>query len=291
MYNVLFDVLALAPLYGIVALGFVIIYRFTGVLNFAQGSLFVVGAYLFYVAVELWRLPFVVGLLITAAGGVLVGIIVYELAIRPLSGRSVLAIILVTIAFGSVVQGMLLLFFSARPYSLPSVQSFANIPVLNFGGHQLPLASALMTTAYLVSLAGLGFVFRYLAIGIRGRAAGENPMLASYRGIRVHWVFGAAWTIASALAFVAGAIHVLNHQLSPAIVEVALHGFAAAMVGGLDSIWGTFVGAILVALGVSIAFQFVNPLLSDVMPFAIMLAVLYVRPWGLWGSAELIDRV
>lgn len=291
MLNVLFDVLVLAPLYGMVALGFVIIYRFTGVLNFAQGALFTVGAYLLYLCLEIWHLPFSVSMALVLAGGAAVGIVIYLVAIKPLSGRSVLAIILVTIALGSIVQGILILLFSARPYSLGSIRVFADMSVLNIGGHQLPVASALMMAVYVVLLLALGFAFRYLAIGIKGRAAGENPTLASYRGVRVYWVFGIAWAIATGSAFLAGAIHVMNHQLSPAIVEVALHGFAAAMVGGLDSVWGTLLGAVLVALGVSVAFQFVNPLLSDVVPFAIMLAVLYVRPWGVWGSAELIDRV
>lgn len=291
MLNVLFDVLVLAPLYGMVALGFVIVYRFTGVLNFAQGGFFAVGAYLLYVVLERWQLPFWLTMGIVIAGGVLFGLVIYALAIRPLSGRSVLAIVLVTIAFGSVVQGTLFLLFTARPYTLASIQPFADLSVASIGGHQLTVASVLMMAAYATSLLALGFTFRFLSIGIKGRAAGENPILASYRGVRVHWVFGIAWAVATATAFLAGAIHVLNHQLSPAIVEVALHGFAAAMVGGLDSLWGTVFGAVLVALGVSIAFQFVNPLLSDVMPYVIMLAVLYVRPWGLWGSAELIDRV
>lgn len=291
MANVVFDVLVLAPLYGMVALGFVIIYRFTGVLNFAQGALFAVGAYLLYVCLELWHLPFAICMAVVGAGGAFVGVAIYLVAIKPLSGRSILAIILVTIALGSIVQGILILFFSARPYSLLSIRDLADAPVFNVAGHQLPVASALMTAIYLILLLILTFAFRFLSIGIKGRAAGENPALASYRGIRVYWVFGLAWAIATSCAFLAGAIHVMNHQLSPAIVEVALHGFAAAMVGGLDSIWGTLLGAVLVALGVSIAFQFVNPLLSDVVPFAIMLAILYVRPWGVWGSAELIDRV
>ncbi|MGN6462885.1 MAG: branched-chain amino acid ABC transporter permease [Pseudolabrys sp.] len=289
--NVLSDVLVLTPLYGMVALGFVIIYRFTGVLNFAQGSLFAIGAYLFYLAVEKWHLSLPVAMGSVIIGGFAFGLLLYSFIIRPLSGRSVLAIILVTIALGSVVQGVLFLGFTARPYNLPSVQAFADRAVISIGGHQQSAASVLMMIVYGIILACLGLTFRYLSIGMKGRAAGENPVLASYRGIRVHWVFGVAWAIATVTAFLAGAIHVLNHQLSPAIVEVALHGFAAAMVGGLDSIWGTLVGALLVAFGVSVAFQFVNPLLSDVMPYAIMLVVLYVRPWGVWGSPEVIDRV
>lgn len=291
MLNVLSDVLVLTPLYGMVALGFVIIYRFTGVLNFAQGALFAIGAYLLYLAVEKWHLSLPVAMGVVVAGGFVFGLLLYSFVIRPLSGRSVLAIILVTIALGSVVQGALFLGFTARPYTLPSVQAFADRAVVSVGGHQQSAASVLMMVIYGIILAGLGLTFRYLPIGMKGRAAGENPVLASYRGIRVHWVFGVAWAIATVTAFLAGAIHVLNHQLSPAIVEVALHGFAAAMVGGLDSIWGTLVGALLVALGVSVAFQFVNPLLSDVMPYVIMLMVLYVRPWGVWGSPEVIDRV
>jgi branched-chain amino acid transport system permease protein len=288
---VLADVLALAPLYGTVALGFVIIYRFTGVLNLAQGALFAVGAYVFYVASEVIGIPFVAALLLVTILGFVFGLALYATLFRPLSGRSVLAIILVTIAFGAVVQGALILLFTARPYSLKALKYLeANLLTLP-GGHHVPSASVIMLVVYFVLLIGLGSLFTYLTAGMRGRAAGENPVLASYRGIRVHWVFAMAWAIAACTAFLSGSIYILNHQLSPNIAEVALHGFAAAMVGGLDSISGTLLGAVIVAAGVSIAFQYVNPLLSDVMPYVIMFIVLYVRPWGMWGSPEMIDRV
>jgi branched-chain amino acid transport system permease protein len=219
------------------------------------------------------------------------GLALYTTMFKPLSGRSVLAVILVTIALGTVVQGGLILLFTARPYSIKTLKhleaSLWSLP----GGHHVSAASMLMLVVYFVLLVGLGALFTYLSAGMRGRAAGENPVLASYRGIRVHWVFGIAWAIAAFTAFLSGSIYILNHQLSPNVAEIALHGFAAAMVGGLDSIAGTLLGAILVAAGVSIAFQYVNPLLSDVMPYVIMFVVLYVRPWGIWGSPEMIDRV
>lgn len=291
MGAVLSDILVLSPLYGMVALGFVIIYRFTGVLNFAQGALFAIGAYLFYLAVEQARMPFVLALLLVGGIGFAFGLGLYVTVFRPLSGRSVLAVILVTIALSTVVQGALILCFTARPYSL-SRMTFLEGSLLTLpGDHLFPRAALLMMLVYGLFLIGLGTLFRYLAAGVKGRAAGENPILASYRGIRVHWVFGAAWAISTLAAFLAGSVYIVNHQLSPSVAEVALPGFAAAMVGGLDSITGTLLGAIMVAAGVSIAFQFVNPLLSDVMPYVIMFLVLYLRPWGIWGSPEMIDRV
>jgi branched-chain amino acid transport system permease protein len=285
------DILVLAPLYGMVALGFVIVYRFTGVLNFAQGALFAIGAYLAFVACEQFKIPLIPTLLLITVLGFLFGLALYVIVFRPLSGRSVLAVVLVTIALGTIAQGALILLFTARPYNVNSLKfleaSLFTLP----GGHQFSGAGLMMLAIYLIFLAGLGPCFQYLKIGIKGRAAGENPLLASYRGIRIHWVFGVAWAIATLSAFLAGAVYVGNHQLSPTITEVALYGFAAAMVGGLDSISGTLPGAVVVAAGVSIAFQFVNPLLSDVMPYIMMFIVLYVRPWGLWGSPEMIDRV
>jgi branched-chain amino acid transport system permease protein len=285
------DILALAPLYGTVALGFVIIYRFTGVLNFAQGAIFSVGAYIFYVLVEQVAIPFVPALFLVIVCGFGFGLGLYATVFKPLSGRSVLAVILVTIALATVVQGALILLFTAKPYSIRALK-YLEVTVQTMpGGHPVSAATALMFVVYFVLLIGLGLLFTYLRIGMRGRAAGENPILASYRGIRVHWVFGVSWALAALTAFMSGSIYILNHQFSPSAGEVALHGFAAAMVGGLDSIGGTLLGAIIVAAGVSVAFQYVNPLLSEVMPYVIMFIILYVRPWGIWGSPEMIDRV
>lgn len=288
--SVVVDVLSLAPLYGLVALGFVIVYRFTGVLNFAQGALFAVGAYVFYAATEHLGLPLIPALVFASVIGFLVGLLLYQTLFRPLGGRSVLAVILVTVALGSVAQGLMILIFTGRPINLATFHYLVEEIPMPLGGG-LSGAAILLLGTYLVFLCGLGGMLHYLRAGIRGRAAGENPTLASYRGVAITWVFGLAWGASTFLAFLAGSIYIVNHQLTPTIAEVALHGFAAAMVGGLDSIAGTLIGSLIVALGVSIAFQYVGPVLSDVMPYLIMFIVLFIRPWGVWGSSEMIDRV
>lgn len=288
--SVVLDVLSLAPLYGLVALGYVIVYRFTGVLNFAQGALFAVGAYVFYVAAERLGLPLIPTLIIASAIGFLIGLLLYQTLFRPPGGRSILAVILVTVALGSVAQGLMILVFTGRPLNLVAFQNLTEEIPMPFGGG-LSGAAILLLGIYLILLSGLGWMLHYFRIGIRGRSAGENPTLASYRGVAITWVFGLAWGASTLLAFLAGSIYIINHQLTPTIADVALHGFAAAMVGGLDSIAGTLVGSLIVALGVSIAFQYVSPVLSNVMPYLIMFVVLFLRPWGVWGSSEMIDRV
>lgn len=287
---VLSDVLTLAPLYGVVAIGFVIVYRFTGVLNFAHGGVVAIGAYLMYFVTERLGFPLGVSFAITLIGGAALGVIMYAVLFRPLSGRSLFAVVLVTIALGIVIEGAITLIFGGLPRTLTQVEFTRDLHRLG-AGVDVNTGSLFMLGLYVAVLAMLGIGLRYSRVGVRGRAAGENAQLASFRGVNVHLIFAIAWAVAMASGVAAGGLHVTTHNVTPGVAGVAFKAFPAALVGGMDSTWGTVFGAVLVAVGESLAFQLGSPLLSDAMPYAIMLVVLFVRPWGLFGTRELIDRV
>jgi len=288
---VISDVLGVAPLYGVVAIGFVLVYRFTGVLNFAHGSLVALGAYCAYVAwthFGISSVPVLVAVSMVVGAGI--GGLLYAILIRYLIGRPTIAIVLVTIAVGIVLNGLMQMVFTSAPLTVPNTEFAAQLTSLP-GGITMSYASAVLLAIYVCLVTDLPVVLRYSRLGIQSRAAGEDPKLASYRGINVHVVFASAWAAATLAAFSAGTLYSMTHPVSISIGILAFKGFPAAMVGGMDSIRGTLVGAVIVATGEALAFQFVNSLLSDVVPFAIMIIVLFVRPWGLFGTRELIDRV
>jgi branched-chain amino acid transport system permease protein len=136
------------------------------------------------------------------------------------------------------------------------------------------------------------FVFLRLSpIGIRMRAAGERPLLASQRGINFHGVFALSWALAAFTGAIAGMLYASNVRLEPSLGILGLRAFAVALVGGLDSLGGVIPAALLVAAVEVASVRWGNPLLSDVSPFVCLLVMLLIRPWGLFGTKEELERV
>ncbi len=284
------DVLSLAPLYGVLATGFVVIYRFTGVLNFGHGALTMLGAYAIYFAsTELGAGP-VAAVALTAIAGAATGALVYFVLMRPMDGRPVFATVLITLALAIVVESAVALVWTSAPKHLPESYEFAS-RVSDLGPVSISAADAMMWALYLATLGGLLASLRWTRFGIRGRAAAEDPLLAAYRGINIQAVFLAAWMIATATAFLAGGVYATTHEVVPTIGLLAFKGFAVAMVGGLDSVVGTVAGAVLVATAEAVAVHHIDPQFVVIVPYAAMVLVLLVRPWGLWGTREELDRV
>jgi len=150
----------------------------------------------------------------------------------------------------------------------------------------------LATVVTAVDVFGALFLFlRFSPIGIQMRAAGERALLASQRGINFQFIFALAWALAAFCGGLAGMLYACNIRLEPSLDVLGLKAFAVALVGGLDSLAGVIPAAILVAGIEVLSIRYGNPLLSDVSPFLCLLAMLLVRPWGLLGTKEELDRV
>ena len=143
----------------------------------------------------------------------------------------------------------------------------------------------------LVTFILLFLFLRFGTWGIRMRAAGQNPLLAAQRGINLHAIFALAWGLSTFTGAIAGMLIALDSGLDSTMVMIGLKAFPAALVGGLDSLVGALVGAIIIA-GVEVGvIRFIDPLLADVVPFLVLIATLFIRPWGLFGTREELDRV
>ena len=158
--------------------------------------------------------------------------------------------------------------------------------------------SARISAAGLVLVLGTaavyGGLFLFLRLsrwGIRMRAAGQNPLLAAQRGIRLHGIYALAWGLATFTGGLAGMLIACDSALDQTMVTIGLKAFPAALVGGLDSLLGALLGSLIVAGAEVLLINYVDPLLSDVVPFLVLLAMLVVRPWGLFGTREELDRV
>jgi branched-chain amino acid transport system permease protein len=289
--QLLVNIMVLTAIYALISCGYVLIYRVSRVLNLAHGELMLLGAYLLYTTASLTGGNPIMAFGLATVLGLAVGALVYLFLMRRMTGEMVLAAVLCTIALGVMLRGATVLIWSAQARHPLETLGWSNPPLILLGDARISLISAILIVAtamvYLALFAFLGFT-RW---GIRMRAAGQNPLLASQRGIQLHGVYALAWGLSTFTAGLAGMLISLDSRLDGTMVMLGLKAFPAVLVGGLDSLAGALIGSAIVAIAEVLLIQYVNPLLSDVVPFVVLLAVLVVRPWGLFGSKEELDRV
>jgi branched-chain amino acid transport system permease protein len=285
------NIVVLAAIYALIACGYVLIYRVSRVLNLAHGELMMLGAYLLLVTASFFgghpAVAFVVALLLSLT----VGILVYVLLMRKMTGEMVLAAVLATVALGVFLRGLVVLVWSAQQQYPAKSLGFVNAAIELPGGARISTGAALLVVSTAAIYAALFTFLRFGRWGMRMRAAGQNPLLAAQRGINLHAVYALAWGLSTLTGSLAGMLIALNSGLDSTMVLIGLKAFPAALVGGLDSLAGALVGALIVASAEILLIHYVDPLLSDVVPFLVLIAMLVVRPWGLFGTREELDRV
>ena len=293
--SLIFDILKLAGMYVLLSLGFVIIYRASRVLNLAQPGLILMSAFLalkylpqsFDSPITLPKILLVTGILIL--GGAVIGTLSFRFLIQPLSGSSRISIVLMTLA------GLFLL-ESVADIAWPGVTGFMGAPGSNTG-YQLTDNTYIRLFDLIPPLVG-GIVWGLLLLfyrvsrqGKRVRAVAENASLAARRGIIINHIGALSWAFAVIVAVIAGVTMGTQGVVSSLIVATSLKGFTVALVGGLDSIEGVVPAALLVATLEVVTVRWVDQQWSEAVPFAILLIVLMVRPWGLFGRTEELERV
>ena len=208
-----------------------------------------------------------------------------------MTGEMVLAAVLSTIALGIFLRGMAVLIWTAQQQYPLAKLGFVNFPILLPGGARISVCAAILVLTTAVVYGALFGFLRYGRWGVRMRAAGQNPLLAAQRGINLHTIYALAWGLSTLTGSLAGMLIALDSGLDATMIVIGLKAFPAALVGGMDSLIGALVGALIVAGSEVLAIHFIDPLLSDVVPFAVLIAMLVVRPWGLFGTREELDRV
>ena len=280
--------LTLGAVYALVALGVVLIFRATDTFNFAHGHFMLLGAFL----VGKWQLdskaPFalvlVASLLIVGA----VGALLYWLILRRTVGRPHFIPVIATLGFAAVADGAMSRIFGSRQYALrmPGLPS-GNTTVL---GASFSTASLVITAFAIVLATAVVLAFRYTTIGIKVRAAGQDPLLASQRGINVHWVYVGSWAFSCILAAVAGIAYGSINVANPGMIELAMLAFPAALLGGLDSIPGSLVGGLSIGVVQGFVASYVGGEYVNVTTYLLLLVVMLIRPQGLFGTQK-VSRV
>jgi branched-chain amino acid transport system permease protein len=285
------NIMVLAAIYALIACGYVLVYRVSRVLNLAHGELMMLGAYMLLATASLFAGNPLTAIAAALALSLLVGILVYVLLMRKMTGEMVLAAVLATVALGVLIRGAVVLVWSAQQQYPAQTLGVSNPPIELVGGARISSCAALLVVTTAIVYAALFLFLRFGRWGVRMRAAGQNPLLAAQRGINLHAIYALAWSLSTLTGSIAGMLIALDSGLTSTMVIIGLKAFPAALVGGLDSLAGALVGALIVAAAEVLLIHHVDPLLSDVVPFLVLIAMLIVRPWGLFGTREELDRV
>jgi branched-chain amino acid transport system permease protein len=277
--NLFVGIIVLAGVYAIANVGFVLLYKGTGVPNFAQGGLLMLGAYVMstsgLVGHSYWP-----ALVLTCVVMGIVGALIYVFIMRWLLGAVEFEKVVLTFVVASAITQIIELIWGTSSRAVP-VSS--NHQFLLLGGH-VAVQGIESTVVILVVIVGLMTVLSRTLLGLRMRALAENESLAVYRGIRVHRLSAIAWVIASVCAAVAGVTYAEVSSVSLSMADIGLLAFPAAVLGGLDSIGGTIIGALIIAAVLNLSQYYLGGVWGVVVEYAAMLLVLMVLPFGLFGS-------
>ena len=272
---------------ALVALSFVLIYKGTGVVNFAVGEFMMLGAYLYYAGAVSFGLPpwaaFVVSLLVTG----ILAILVERAVLRPLSGQPAVAVMMATIGMASIIHGGVEAIWGGDTYSPPTL--LPRTP-LTMGEILIP-GTVLGNFAVAVLLIG-GFLafFRYSKTGIALRATASDPVTAATLGINIDFSQRLTWVLSGLVGTVAGVLIASSAGLSPLLAAAALGVFAAIILGGLDSILGAIVASVLLGWVEALGAGYLGGKSRDILPFVVVLVILVVRPYGMFGTRS-IERL
>jgi branched-chain amino acid transport system permease protein len=297
--------LAIGVQFALIVLGFVVIYRATGVINFAQGAFVVLGAYLAYNAITTWGLPFYVSVAVAMIGCAIVGVLIEFLILRRMIGQPVYAVIMITIGLLIIMQEIPTMIWGGDNLVLGDPWGADSVTAGNVVIETKNIAILVMAA---IVLAGFFLLFRYTRIGIAMRATALDQEVALAQGISAKRVFAVSWAIAGAVGALAGITAAAGAaaNVQPALGFVALIAFPAMILGGLDSPLGAVIGGVIIGVTQTLTQGWVTGILhfgwlpeapdflgagfEDVMPYLVMIVILLVRPFGLFGTKE-VERV
>ena len=286
-----FNGLSLGSIYALLALGFVVIFKATEVVNFAHGSILALGAYAIARFSFTSHINFYLSVLLGVAVAGLLALIIERGLVRTMAGRSVIAVSIMTIGVDLIVRTETTRRIGVDVLTLGDPWRDG---IVRFAGLLLPTARVVAICTALVLLGAFFLWFKFSSFGIAMRASAEDIETASLMGIRLGRVSAVAWVLAGALAAVAGVFLTAfpSAGLDASTGDVALRAFPAAILGGLDSTSGAVVGGLIIGVaevltaGYQSNLSFLGRGFDQVMPYVVMVAVLLVRPTGLFGTRE-----
>ena len=294
--QLVFAGVALGCIFALIGLGFSIIFKASEVINFAQGELLLVGAYIVSAGVFEWHLPFLLALLLGLAVTVAIGLLFERLVLWRMIGRPVFSILMITIGLDIVLGTIVIVAWGSNP--IPAATPFGVTSGLNIGGVHFGTNDIWTIIVTVLLCAALFYFFRFTKYGLAMRATALDQEAALAVGINIRTVYALAWGIAAAIATIGGVFLAIDSfAIDPTFGSTALLAFPAIILGGLDSVSGAVVGGIIIGLAqvVTAGYEsrFANVLgagFHEITPYIIMILVLLIRPYGLFGSRK-VERI
>jgi branched-chain amino acid transport system permease protein len=279
--------LAIGAIYGLVAMGFAVIYKATGIVNFAQGEMGMLTAY------ATWSLATTMGtgglltVILAIALGAALGLVCERLIMRPMLGEPVLSVVLVTVGLAVVLRSIVTIIWGASPHKFEVTDADNIVAVVGIGMRVSQLG---VLAALLLAVAGFWFFLRHSRFGVAMRAVASDEKTARLMGVSTARVQAVAWAAASGLAGLAGALFAVIYGLTPTVYELGLKAFPATVLGGFDAVLGSGVSGLIIGVLENLVGGYLPSTLKEIAGFVLILVVLMVRPFGLFGEKR-IERV
>jgi branched-chain amino acid transport system permease protein len=267
---------------AIVALGFLLIYKATGVVNFAQGDLVTLGTYIAVWASVDQELPLLLSYVIAVAALFVVGVAIERFAYAPIRNRSIHVVVISTLGAALVIRALILLWQGTRPRRLEGPLGFEVVELFDA---RIPRQNLLIVAVTAVCVLAVGWLFARTQFGRQVRALASDRMAAQLQGIRVNRMSMLTFGISASLSALAGVLIAPTRSVTVDLgFGPMLYAFAAAILGGMGSIGGVVVGALAIGLVQQLGGGYLSHEYADVYPFLLMLGMIAVRPTGLFGS-------
>jgi len=270
-------------IYGLIALGFVLIYKATETVSFAQGDLMMVGAFGGLLTMTLLGFPFWLSVIAAIAGMALFGIALERLVIRPILGQPAFSIVMLTIGVGYLLRGLITM--------IPNIGTETHTLPVPYAGQVLKLGALVISAEQIVVIgataalcAVLFAMFRYSKLGIAMQAASQNQLAAYYMGIPVKRLNGLVWGLAAGVAAIAGLLLAPITFVHANMGFIGLKAFPAAVVGGFGSLPGAIVGGLIIGIVEAVAGFYLPEGFKDIAPYIVVLLMLVLKPNGLFGE-------
>jgi branched-chain amino acid transport system permease protein len=281
--DVLAGAIVLSGIYLLVALSWVIVYRASKLWNFATGQFLVLAGFLAASMLAAgWNYWLTAVVVVVALG--LMGALMYRFLLRPLAGQEMYAPFIVTLGVGIVIQGLIPIIWGPNNLALPA--PFSNEPVDLPAGISLTTNDLIVPLVAVVVYGTLLALLRWTKVGGQMRAANESTLLASQSGINVWVLLGVAFAISFAALALAGIANGQRSLVALSAIPLGLKGLVPAMLGGLNSVGGAAVGAVIIAVVESMVVLYLGADWSNLVVFSILLLLLAIRPYGIFGKAE-----
>jgi branched-chain amino acid transport system permease protein len=287
LFELIISGLAVGAIYGLIAMAFSVIYKATGIVNFAQGEIGMVVAYTAWTVATTFDAGALTVVIAAILIGVTMGLIVEWLIMRPMLGEPVFSVVLVTVGLAVVLRSLVMLIWGASPQKLDVGAADAVVRVADIG---IRVSQIMVIALLLVAIIGSWAFFKHSRFGIAMRAVAADEKTARLMGVSTARVQAVAWGASSALAGIAGVYFAIIYNLSPTLFAVGLKAFPATVLGGLDSVIGSGASGLVIGVFENLVGGYMSSTLKEVAGFLLILVVLMVRPFGLFGEKE-IERV